>query len=143
MKKVLLFMAAAVMSASVSFAQVDEKAAAKAAKEAAKKHKTSLTIYLTSLYIKSIIDNTKIKDLKKPIGITIPVDLRNIFPSRTSRNFFYTILVSYQPKEDNKLEDIIGVVAKQLEEQLDKDGLQKKMNNFMLLEKILFIRMIP
>ena len=115
----------------------------KETKEAAKKHKTSLTIYLTSLYIKSIIDNTKIKDLKKPIGITIPVDLRNIFPSRTSRNFFYTILVSYQPKEDNKLEDIIGVVAKQLEEQLDKDGLQKKMNNFMLLEKILFIRMIP
>ena len=36
MKKVLLFMAAAVMSASVSFAQADDKAAAKAAKEAAK-----------------------------------------------------------------------------------------------------------
>ena len=32
MKKVLLFMAAAVMSVSVTFAQVDDKAAAKAAK---------------------------------------------------------------------------------------------------------------
>lgn len=115
----------------------------KETKEAAKKHNTSLTIYLTSLFIKSIIDNTKLKDLKKPIGITLPVDLRNIFPSKTSRNFFYTILISYQPKDDNKLEDIIAVVAKQLEEQLDKDNLQKKMNSFMLIEKILFIRMIP
>ena len=42
MKKVLLFMAAAVMSASVSFAQVDEKAAAKAAKEAAKALKAEI-----------------------------------------------------------------------------------------------------
>ena len=42
MKKVLLIMAAAVMSASVSFAQVDEKAAAKAAKEAAKALKAEI-----------------------------------------------------------------------------------------------------
>ena len=42
MKKVLLFMAAAVMSASVSFAQVDDKAAAKAAKEAAKALKAEI-----------------------------------------------------------------------------------------------------
>ena len=42
MKKVLLFMAAAMMSASVSFAQVDEKAAAKAAKEAAKALKAEI-----------------------------------------------------------------------------------------------------
>ncbi len=42
MKKVLLLMAAAVMSASVSFAQVDDKAAAKAAKEAAKALKAEI-----------------------------------------------------------------------------------------------------
>ena len=42
MKKVLLFMAAAVMSASVSFAQADDKAAAKAAKEAAKALKAEI-----------------------------------------------------------------------------------------------------
>ena len=56
-------------------------------KEIAKKYKVTLTVYLVSIYIKSIIDNIRIKDLKKNIGISIPVDLRNIFPSRTSRNF--------------------------------------------------------
>ena len=42
MKKVLLFMAAAVMSVSVTFAQTDDKAAAKAAKAAAKALKAEI-----------------------------------------------------------------------------------------------------
>jgi len=42
MKKVLLFMAAAVMSVSITFAQADAKAAAKAAKEAAKALKAEI-----------------------------------------------------------------------------------------------------
>lgn len=112
-------------------------------KEAAKKRNTKLTIYLTSLLIKSIIDAARVKDLKKAIGVTIPVDLRNVFPSKTSRNFFYTILVSYQPNGDNTVENIIEVVREQLKEQLDKENLQKKINGFMLLEKILIIKVIP
>ena len=112
-------------------------------KVAAKKYNASLTVYLTALLIKSIIDNAKVKDLKRPIGVTLPVDLRNIFPSKTSRNFFYTILVSYQPNETNELSEIIEVITKQMQEQLEKDNLQKKMNTFMLIEKVLFIRMIP
>ena len=122
---------------------IEMKFGVKDTKEAAKKHNTSLTVYLTALYIKSIIDNAKVKDLKRPIGITLPVDLRNIFPSKTSRNFFYTILVSYQPNETNELSEIIDVITKQMQEQLDKNNLQKKMNTFMLIEKVLFIRMIP
>lgn len=115
----------------------------KEVKEAAKKRNTKLTIYLTSLLIKSIIDAARIKDLRKAIGITIPVDLRNIFPSKTSRNFFYTILISYQPNSDNSLENIIEIVSKQLSEQLEKENLQQKMNEFMLLEKLLIIKVIP
>lgn len=42
MKKVLLFMAAAVMSVSITFAQADDKAAKKAAKEAAKALKAEI-----------------------------------------------------------------------------------------------------
>lgn len=112
-------------------------------KEAAKKRNTKLTIYLTSLLIKSIIDSARVKDLRKTIGVTIPVDLRNVFPSKTSRNFFYTILISYQPNGDNTIDNIIEIVDKQLKEQLDKDNLQKKINEFMLLEKLLIIKVIP
>lgn len=112
-------------------------------KEIAKKYKVTLTVYLVSIYIKSIIDNIRIKDLKKNIGISIPVDLRNIFPSRTSRNFFYTVLVSYKYKESDKLEDIMKIVSIQLKKYLKKDSLQKKINFFMLMEQLIFIRIIP
>lgn len=112
-------------------------------KKVAKKYNVTLTIYLTAIFIKSIIDNATIKDLKRPIGITLPVDLRSYFPSKTIRNFFYTVLISYQAKKENDLETIIKEVAAQLKEQTKEENLQKKMNGFMLIEKILFIRIIP
>ena len=112
-------------------------------KSVAKKYNVTLTVYLTAVLIKSIIGTANIKDLKRPIGITLPVDLRNFFPSKTARNFFYTVLVSYKAKEDNSLENIIEEINTQLKEQTTKDALQEKMNAFMLTEKVLFIRVIP
>ena len=113
-------------------------------KATSKKYNTTITVYLTAVYIKSIIENMKAKDLKRPIGITIPVDLRSIFPSKTIRNFFYTFLTSYKADDKEvKLEDIIIEVSKQFKEELTKENLQKKLNSYMLLEKILVIRIVP
>lgn len=113
-------------------------------KDVSKKYNTTITIYLTAVYIKSIIENARVKDLKRPIGITIPVDLRTIFPSKTVRNFFYTFLTSYKAKDKNvPIEDIIAVIQSQFKEELTKENLQKKLNSYMLLEKLLVIRIIP
>lgn len=113
-------------------------------KKIAKKYNTTITIYLAALYIKSIIENAKVKDLKRPIGITIPVDLRNTFPSKTIRNFFYTSLVTYKANSKfDTLEEIIEVISKQLKDILTEENLQKKINSFMLLEKLLIIRIVP
>ena len=108
------------------------------------KYKTTITIYLTAVYIKSIIENMKVKDLKRPVGVTIPVDLRSVFPSKTIRNFFYTFLTTY--KADDKeveLEDIIKVVSEQFKLELTKESLQRRLNSFMFLEKVLVIRLVP
>ena len=112
-------------------------------KEISKKYNVTLTVYLISLYIQSIIDNVRVKDLKRPVGISVPVDLRNVFPSKTSRNFFYTVLVSYKYKEGDTFLDIIASVSEQLKEHLKKDNLQILLNSYMLLEKIIFVRLIP
>lgn len=112
-------------------------------KNIAKKYNVTLTVYLLAVYIKSIIDNARVKDLKRPIGISVPVDLRNIFPSRTSRNFFYTVLVSYKYVENDTIEDIIRCVDNQLKENLKKDNLQKMINSYMLVEKLIFVRIVP
>ena len=112
-------------------------------KEISKKYDVTLTVYLISIFIKSIIDNIRMKDLKKPIGVSIPVDLRNVFPSKTSRNFFYTVLISYKYHDGDTLEDIIKDVSIQLKERLEKDNLQKMMNSYMLVQKLIFIRLVP
>lgn len=113
-------------------------------KEVSKKYNTTITIFLTAVYMKSIIENMKVKDLKRPVGITIPVDLRSTFPSKTIRNFFYTFLTSYKANDINPdLTDIIQVVAKQFKEELTKESLQTKLNSFMFLEKFLVIRLVP
>ena len=113
-------------------------------KKIAKKYDTTITIYLTSVFIKSILSNMKVRDLKKPIGITVPVDLRSTFPSKTVRNFFYTFLVTFKASEiDTPIEDIINVISKQFKNELTKENLQKKLNSYMLLEKLLVVRIIP
>ena len=113
-------------------------------KKVSKQYETTITIYLTAVFIKSIIENMKARDLKRPIGITVPVDLRSVFPSKTIRNFFYTFLTSYKAEDkDVNIEDIIKEVGKQFKEELTKENLQKKLNSYMLLEKILVIRLIP
>lgn len=112
-------------------------------KKNAKKYDTTVTIYLTAILIDSIIKCAKIKDLKKPIGIVIPADLRNIFPSKTSRNFFYTTLIQYQHEEEYTLTDIIVFLKKEFAEKLNPKNLQELLNSYMILEKFLIIRIIP
>ena len=113
-------------------------------KQVAKKYNATITVYLTAVYIKSILSNMKVKDLKRPVGITIPVDLRSMFPSKTVRNFFYTFLTSYKADDINvPTSEIVKVVAEQFKNELTKEHLQDKLNSFMLLEKILVIRIVP
>ena len=112
-------------------------------KNEAKKYDTTVTIYLTAILIKNIIRNARVRDLKKPIGIALPVDLRHIFPSKTSRNFFYTITVQYKSNGVDDLNDIITSLKQQFEERLSKEYLQNLLNTFMIIQKIIFIRLIP
>ncbi len=111
--------------------------------ELARKHDTTVTIYLTAVLINSIIKNAKIKDLRKPIGITIPVDLRHTFSSKTSRNFFYTQSIQYKYDSDATLDDIIKYLNMSFKESFSKENLQELLDSYMVLEKLLPIRIIP
>ncbi len=109
----------------------------------AKKHNTTVTVYLTSLLIKSIASTMRIKDKRKPIVITVPVNLRKYFKSNTVRNFFNTIAISYKSNDDDNLEEIIKIVDSQFKENLKKDKIDEGMNSLALLENIFIIRLVP
>ncbi|MBQ7136511.1 MAG: hypothetical protein IJO43_00860 [Bacilli bacterium] len=110
----------------------------------AKSHNTTVTIYLTSILIQSVGSTMSRKEKRKPVVVTIPVNLRKYFKSNTARNFFSTITVSYKFKDDNdKIEDIIDAVSLQFKSKLTKENLDKQMNELAVLENVFFIRLVP
>lgn len=110
----------------------------------AKKYNTTVTVYLTSVLIKSISDTMSLKEKRKPIVVTIPVNLRKYFKSDTARNFFNTITVSYKSTgETDNLTDIIEKVHMQFKTKLTKENLDHQMNSLALLENIFIIRLVP
>ena len=95
----------------------------------AKDNNTTVTVYLTSILIKSIGNTMSRKDKRKPVVVTIPVNLRKYFKSNTARNFFNTITVQYKFNDDNDdLESIINEISSQFKDKLTKENLDNQMN---------------
>ena len=113
-------------------------------KEIAKKYDTTITIFLTAVLIKSIEQTLSTNDKKKPIVITVPVDLRKYYPSKTVRNFFNVINVSYCANNSNSnIEEIILEIKKQFASYLSDEQIESTMNKNAWLEKMLIVRIIP
>lgn len=108
----------------------------------AKSYETTLTVYLTALLIESIGKTMTLKERQKPIYITVPVNLRNYFPSSTVRNFFGTITVCYK-YQDQSIENIIKEIKEQFKTALTKEKLAENMNNLAALEKVFLVRIVP
>lgn len=111
-------------------------------KEKAKKYNATITEYLTSILIKSIASTRSENKSNKPIVITIPVNLRNYYPSYTVRNFFSVVNISYD-YNDEDIETIILNVKEKFAKNLSKENVQNKMNNMATLEDIFILRLVP
>lgn len=110
----------------------------------AKKRGATITIYLTAILIKTIYDMTKHRiDDKRPIVVTVPVNLRRLFPSRTLRNFSYFVNVAVEYTDCERLDRIIQVIKVQMQEGLSKKKLYQHMHYNMSFEKNIFIRLTP
>ena len=69
--------------------------------EKAKAYGCTVTVFLSAVMAESIlaIQNQRLpKRRQKPVKITIPVDLRRLFPSRTLRNFALTVNPGVDPR---------------------------------------------
>ena len=109
-----------------------------------KSNNVSLTVYLVSLIIRAILKTMSYKDIGKNIRLAVPVDLRSFYYSKTTKNFFGLIFISY--KFNGEVEDIdtiIKHVNKQFMESLDKDTLIKRSNQMYSLVSNVVIRSIP
>lgn len=110
----------------------------------AHRYNTTLTIYLTAVFIKSIYMEMSARSRKHPIVLSVPVNLRTYFPSVTARNFFSTINIEYDfSSSSDKLEDIIKEVKESFERELTQEKVSAHMNHLLALEQNVFMRVVP
>ncbi|HHV10081.1 MAG TPA: hypothetical protein GXX75_07370 [Clostridiales bacterium] len=112
--------------------------------ELAHHHNTTLTVYLTALFMQAISMEMPARAKKYPVVLSVPVNLRTYFPSVTARNFFTTINISYHfGKEPESLENVIKAVKEAFEKELTQEKLRTHMNRLSALEHNAFMRVIP
>lgn len=102
----------------------------------------TLTEYLTSLYVLSVIKKNKVKN-NKPITINIPINLRNLFESKSLRNFSYFVNISIYPNDNLSFDDILNEVKSKLKDGTKKENINKKLNTIIKADKNKLLRITP
>ena len=123
---------------------VEACVSAKAFKKLAEKHGSTVGVLSTAIYIAAIIDTMSTAQKRKPIVVSVPVNLRQYFQSYTARNFFGVISIKYDPMDfDNTLESIISVVNDAFKKQLEPSRVNETMNSYAALEHNIAIKVVP
>lgn len=116
----------------------------KAVSDAAHRYQTSITVFLAAVLMQSIRDTVSVRSLKKPVVLSIPVNLRKRFESETARNFFSIIMTGYPFAErSGEIEDLIRVINTDLKEHLTKERLYDVINSYTAMEHNFFARILP
>ncbi|WP_022760564.1 MULTISPECIES: hypothetical protein [unclassified Butyrivibrio] len=123
---------------------VEACVSAKAFKKLAEKYGSTVGVLSTAVYIAAIIDTMSTAQKKKPIVVSVPVNLRQYFQSYTARNFFGVISIKYDPMDfDNTLQSIIDVVNAAFKKQLEPSRINETMNSYAALEHNIAIKVVP
>lgn len=123
---------------------------AKSVLSLAKQEKTTLTVYLTALFMLAVFRDAPRSRRPQDIAVSVPINLRQYFKSASARNFFATMRVqhTFLPEDSLGEDDILlSRICRNLEQQfekaLSKEVLEKKVQALRAYEDNLFIRMTP
>lgn len=105
----------------------------------------TMSEYLASLLIWSIYNSSyrRSPGRRKPIVISLPVNLRGMFDSTTMRNFFGHINISVTPKPGDKLEEVAAAVKKCFSERVNREYFERQIAGNVAIERITPIRFVP
>lgn len=110
----------------------------------AHKYNATLTIFLAAVLLCAISKEMAEWEKKRPVVLTVPVNLRNYFSSESARNFFSVINVGYDFKKGSGLlEDVIQSLRACFDRELTKERLEARLNSLAALEHNIFARATP
>lgn len=104
----------------------------------------TLGVLITSIWAEAIVRQMNKSEYNKPVVLSVPVNLRQFYPSETARNFFGVITVSYDPHDyDGTIESVIEKIAASFEDQLSKEQIAGTMNSYAALEHNYLLKFVP
>ena len=115
-------------------------------KKLTSKYNCTMTVLLASIMLLSIeeVQKNNNDSKKHPIKISIPVNLRRFFDSKTLRNFSSYVSIKINTKlGEYILEEIIKEVKSQMDLYITKKKLKSKFSANVRLENNFLIRVIP
>jgi NRPS condensation-like uncharacterized protein len=122
---------------------IEGSMSAKAVLAYAHEYNTTLTIFISSLFIYSIYNSMKAQEKIYPVILSVPINLRQYFKSETARNFFSTMNIGYSVDKTNDIKDIVVKIGEEFKTALTEERLVKQLNKFMKLELNPFARVAP
>ncbi|MDF2632914.1 MAG: hypothetical protein K0Q85_1510 [Caproiciproducens sp.] len=110
----------------------------------AHKYNATLTAFLAAVLMCSISKEMAQREKKRPVVLSIPVNLRKYFLSETARNFFSVVDVDYNFSENSgEFEDVIQYLCEYFDRELTAERLGARMNSLASLEHNIFARATP
>lgn len=109
----------------------------------AKEVGVGLTSFIGARLMLAIKADMPPRKSKLPINVSMPVNLRNYYPSSTSRNFFNNVNVSHTFEEEISFEDLAKEFEVKLKESLTEENIKKQMDNFETMEYFIPVRAVP
>jgi hypothetical protein len=111
----------------------------------AREKKTTITAVIASVLTYMLIAKQK-EDrpkVKRPIILSIPVDMRKYFPSTTMKNFVMTINIGKIYPDDSSFDDILSYIHRQLIDGQTAEKLAPQIRANMKAETMLLLRFVP
>ena len=109
----------------------------------AKELKVSLTSYLGALWMFAIHDEMPPRKRYLPVTISLPVNLRNYYPSKTARNFFNSVNVTHVFDKEITHEELAAEFDAEFKSMLTEESIKKQMDNFETMEYVTPVRVVP
>jgi hypothetical protein len=94
----------------------------KALLDEAHKYNTSLTVFISSLFIHSIYKTMPDRRNTQPVVLAFPINLRQFFESATTRNFFSVVNIGYNFKNGDDLNLLVQSIDEDLKKRLTRNN---------------------
>lgn len=125
----------------LQFFEIHTSAATLRAKS--KEMNVGMSAYIGARLMMAIHTDRSIMQKNKPITISMPVNLRNYYPSDTMRNFFNSVDITHTFDGTENVQDLAIKIDKILKDALLPDNIQAQMNRYESMERLFFTRVVP